>query len=131
VSVEASYPGQSGITASSGSSSVPITLRPTDIAMDCSSQGFEDGAASAGVPIVCALTVTDLVDPSEFTPDGTVSATAGEETETCTLNVELPKSCEVVFTAGLPAGQYTITSSYGGDGTEFDASKASDLIDVS
>jgi hypothetical protein len=129
ITVHASYPGQAGIAPSSGNASVPISLRATDIAMDCSSAGHMDGEADAGAPITCSLTVTDLYDPSGYTPDGTVSATAGSDTEDCTLNPSI-KSCSVVFASGLPAGSATITSTYGGDGTEFAGSNASDPMTV-
>lgn len=128
LAVSATYPGQSGITGSSGNTSVSLTLRATDIAMDCSSPGHADGSAAAGAPITCALTVTDLDDPQDFTPDGTVSAVANGVTQSCTLNPEI-KSCSVVFSAGLPSSQ-AITSSYPGDGTEFLSSNASDQITV-
>jgi hypothetical protein len=127
--VGAAYPAQTGFQASSGPDDVPVALRQTDIAMDCSSAGLMDGNANANAPIICALTVEDLYSPPEnYTPPGSVSATANGNTQTCTLN-STTKSCTVTFSSGLPSSQ-TITSHYAGNGTEFAPSNASDPISV-
>jgi len=126
--VSASFPGQSGLGSSTGSTAVTLTLRPTAIAMQCATDGQNEGVAVSGEEIICTLTVSDLYDPDAFTPGGTVQATAGADTEQCSLNPE-SQSCMVFFTSGLTSPA-SITSSYAGDGAEFAASTGSEAISV-
>jgi hypothetical protein len=133
VEVVARYPGATGFTASSSSAAaVTLTPRATSVGMDCSSSGHSDGSAAAHQSITCAITVTDLDDPADYTPAGmvTVADGNGDPTQSCTLGT-LPKACSVVFSAGLPAGTFTMSASYPGDSTEFAASSGQDSIAVS
>jgi hypothetical protein len=100
--------------------------------MDCQSMSAgANGDTYDDQPVNCTLTVTDQVAPSSFAPDGEVSATAGTDTETCTIGTST-NSCMVTLTsAGLwPYPTFTITSNYPGDSGEFAASNASEPMMV-
>jgi hypothetical protein len=129
--VSASFPGQSGLTASSGSATVTLTLRATSIAMACKSASApQDGTTYNDQPIDCTLTVSDQADPTSFSPGGQASATAGTDTEHCTLTAPT-NSCTVTLTSsGLWTSPLTVTSTYPGDGTEFAASTGSEPMTV-
>jgi hypothetical protein len=130
--VTASFPGQSGLTGSSGSDAVTLTARATAIAMDCQSMSAaQNGETYDDQPVNCTLTVTDQVAPSSFAPDGQVSATAGSDTETCTIDTST-HSCMVTLTSGglWPYPAFTITSNYPGDSSEFAASNGSEAMSV-
>jgi hypothetical protein len=128
--VTASYPGAgTTIGASSASTTLAVTLRATSVAISCSSAGNDPGNAVAGATIDCVLTVQDSEQPAAFsTAGGSISATAGSDTEQCTL--ASTGSCMVSFVGGLPAGSQTITASYAGDGSEFAASTGSEPMHI-
>ncbi len=129
--VTASFPGQSGLTASSGTTNVTLTPRATALAMACQSMSApQDGYTYDDQPITCVLTVTDQFAPGSFSPAGQVSATAGSDTEMCAIDTSTHSCMVTLNSGGLWVAPLTITSSYPGDGSEFAASANSEPITV-
>ena len=129
--VSASFPGQSGLTGSTGDTAVTLTLRATATAMACQSMSADgNGITYDDQQINCTLTVTDQLAPSSLAPDGQVSATGGTDTETCTIDTSTHSCMVTLSSGGLWTAPLTITSNYLGDGSEFAPSSGSEAMTV-
>ena len=114
--ITGNYAGDNSHAASSGQTTLAVTLRATATALTCQKL----------LPVLakCTATVRDTSPGTATTPTGTVSFTSSGRgvfsATPCTLSGSgTPASCAVYY--GTPAGvlrnSQTITTSYGGDGT--------------
>jgi hypothetical protein len=114
--ITGNYGGDGGHPASSGQTTLAVTLRATATALTCRQL----------LPVLakCTATVSDTSPGTAATPAGTVSFTSSGHgvfsATNCTLSGSgTSASCAVYY--GTPAGvlrkSQTITAGYGGDGT--------------
>jgi hypothetical protein len=115
--VTASYPGQAGIGAGTGSTTTIVNLRFANITeVSCATRGPVDNPMPAGQPINCLINVADQEQAHAIFPTGTISVLLNGDTETCTLVVD-PDAETTGCAVDLPAqvaGSYAVTVTYSG-----------------
>ena len=118
--ISAAYAGDPGHTASTGSTGVAVTTRPSTTAISCAPASLAVGAATT-----CTATVTDGGTGAAPAPTGTVAfTTSGAGTfapgASCALSAVTGSSagCALTYTpTALGSGAQTITGAYSGDPT--------------
>jgi len=108
--ITGSYLGDTAHVASSGTTTITVTLRSSSTSVSCSPSTFP-----VGTPTTCGATVTDSSPGTPTTPTGSVGFTSSGPGTFSPLSCALTSgSCSVIFTP-TSTGSHTITGSYGGD----------------
>ncbi|WP_327188694.1 Ig-like domain-containing protein [Streptomyces xinghaiensis] len=107
--VDADYGGDTGFNPSSGSDTQTVNQATTQMTVTSNPDPSAFGASAEFVAVV------QPVSPGTGTPTGTVSFLISGPT-TVTLNATLDSNGVAEVATTLPAGEYTVTATYSGDG---------------
>lgn len=116
--ITASYPGTGGFAASSGTTTMTVSLRATSTAVSCAVSTMD-----AGTSTTCSVSVADTSPGAASTPTGSVmfsdlntsdSSTREATFTPITCQLDAERSCSTSYSPTQP-GDHTITASYQGD----------------
>src|SRR5256712_645384 len=123
--VTASYPGDAGHAASSGTTSIVVNPRATTTTVSCTTPVVINQGST------CNVTVTDVSAGTAITPTGTVALSQTGVTgsfTTCTLaGTTASATCTSTFTAST-SGTAAVTASYPGDTTHASSSGTTSIV---
>jgi hypothetical protein len=118
--VSAAYQGDPAHLTSSGSTTVPVTMRTTTTTLSCT-----PGSVALGAPSTCTATVSDSSDPASATsPTGAVTFSSKKNDQldptSCTLSAATAdsSSCQTTETPESGTGSHVLKARYGGDHTQ-------------